>query len=114
MAQLIVRNIEDAVKDRLAERGRRHGRSMEEEVRGILRAAVREDTAARQSEGVAHAAAKLAGKRNQHGREVEMRDTFIAGICLSRKARLATRNMRDFFDAGLSLIDPWKEGAKRP
>jgi plasmid stability protein len=42
MAQLIVRNIEDEVKDRLAQRARRHGHSMEEEVRDILRNAVRE------------------------------------------------------------------------
>jgi plasmid stability protein len=42
MAQLIVRNIEDDVKQRLAERARRHGRSMEQEVRDILRNAVRD------------------------------------------------------------------------
>lgn len=40
MAQLIVRNIEDEVKQRLAERARRHGHSMEQEVRTILRDAV--------------------------------------------------------------------------
>ena len=40
MAQLIVRNIEDEVRDRLREFARRHGRSMEEEIRDILRAAV--------------------------------------------------------------------------
>lgn len=43
MAQLIVRNIEDDVKQRLAQRARRHGHSMEEEVRTILREAVGED-----------------------------------------------------------------------
>jgi antitoxin FitA len=43
MAQLIVRNIEDEVKDRLVQRARRHGHSMEEEVRTILRDAVQED-----------------------------------------------------------------------
>jgi plasmid stability protein len=40
MAQLVVRNIENEVKARLQSRARRHGRSMEEEVRDILRAAV--------------------------------------------------------------------------
>jgi antitoxin FitA len=39
MAQLVVRNIEDTVKARLQRRARRNGRSMEEEVRDILRAA---------------------------------------------------------------------------
>jgi len=46
MAQLIVRNIEDDVKDRLVQRARRHGHSMEEEVRDILRNAVREPSQA--------------------------------------------------------------------
>ncbi len=40
MAQLIVRNIETDVKERLAQRARAHGHSMEEEVRRILRDAV--------------------------------------------------------------------------
>lgn len=43
MAQLIVRNIEDEVKERLVARARRHGHSMEQEVRLILRNAVREE-----------------------------------------------------------------------
>ncbi len=45
MGQLVVRNIENAVKTRLQRRAQRHGRSMEEEVRDILRSAVSaEDT----------------------------------------------------------------------
>lgn len=45
MGQLIVRNLENAVKTRLRRRAQRHGRSMEEEVRDILRSAVSaEDT----------------------------------------------------------------------
>ena len=42
MAQFVVRNIEDAVKTGLQRRARRNGRSMEEEVRDILRNAVHE------------------------------------------------------------------------
>jgi antitoxin FitA len=42
MAQFVVRNLENAVKVRLQRRARRHGRSMEEEVRDILRNAVNE------------------------------------------------------------------------
>jgi plasmid stability protein len=45
MAQLIVRNLEDEVKARLQLRARRHGRSTEEEVREILRNAVRDEGA---------------------------------------------------------------------
>jgi len=43
MAQLVVRNIENVVKTRLQRRARRNGRSMEEEVRDILRNAVNRD-----------------------------------------------------------------------
>ena len=47
MAQLLVRNLEDAVKARLQRRARRHGHSTEEEVREILRNAVRDEAAPR-------------------------------------------------------------------
>jgi plasmid stability protein len=43
MAQFIVRHLEDDVKARLKRRAERHGRSMEEEVRHILRNTVREE-----------------------------------------------------------------------
>ena len=45
MAQLLVRNLENGVKTRLQRRAQRNGRSMEEEVRDILRAAVHEENA---------------------------------------------------------------------
>lgn len=37
MASLVIRNIDDALKNRLRQRASRHGRSMEEELREILR-----------------------------------------------------------------------------
>ncbi len=40
MAQVIVRNLEDDVRDKLREMAQRQGRSMEETVRDILRNAV--------------------------------------------------------------------------
>jgi plasmid stability protein len=43
MAQLVVRNVEEAVKTRLQRQARRNGRSMEAEVRDILRAAVKDE-----------------------------------------------------------------------
>ena len=43
MVQLVVRQIEEEVKMRLKRRAASHGRSMEEEVRHILRNAVKED-----------------------------------------------------------------------
>ena len=43
MAQLVVRNLDDDVKEKLQRRARKHGRSTEEEVRSILRDAVRNE-----------------------------------------------------------------------
>jgi len=40
MAQLLVRGIEEAIKEKIRQRALRHGLSLEEEVRSILRAAV--------------------------------------------------------------------------
>jgi antitoxin FitA len=43
MAQLIVRNLDDAVKRKLKKRAEKHGHSMEEEVRDILRDALKDE-----------------------------------------------------------------------
>jgi antitoxin FitA len=43
LAQFVVRNLEEEVKARLQRRASRHGRSMEEEVRDILRDALKEE-----------------------------------------------------------------------
>ena len=43
MAQVVVRHLEDDVKERLKRRAKRHGRSMEDEVRHILRTAAKEE-----------------------------------------------------------------------
>lgn len=51
MAQLIVRNLEEDIKARLQRRARKHGRSTEEEVRTILRNAVRDESGAREPLG---------------------------------------------------------------
>jgi antitoxin FitA len=42
MAQFVVRDLEEEVKVRLKRRAEHHGRSMEEEIRHILRNAVKE------------------------------------------------------------------------
>jgi predicted nucleic acid-binding protein len=36
-----------------------------------------------------------------------MRDTLIAGIVTSRRAKLATRNVKHFHDLEVSVVDPW-------
>ena len=56
MAQLVVRNLEDSVKKRLQRRAAKNGRSMEEEVRDILRNAAKEESAPSEGLGTAIAA----------------------------------------------------------
>jgi plasmid stability protein len=51
MAQLVVRNIESAVKAKLQRRAKRNGRSMEEEVREILRDATKSEGSRRKGLG---------------------------------------------------------------
>ena len=60
MAQLLVRNLENTVKARLQRRARRHGHSTEEEVRDILRNAVKGEDGAREPLGL-RLAARFAG-----------------------------------------------------
>ena len=54
-------------------------------------------------------AAELAAERKARGRPVDMRDTFIAGVALARRAVLATRNTRHFDDLRVTVVDPWVE-----
>ncbi|HEY4856202.1 MAG TPA: Arc family DNA-binding protein [Xanthobacteraceae bacterium] len=51
MAQVIVRNLEDTVKRKLQRRAARHGHSMEQEIRDILRDAVKEEGRSRKGLG---------------------------------------------------------------
>ena len=46
MAQILIRQLDDDVKMKLQRRARQHGRSTEEEVREILRNAVRDEARA--------------------------------------------------------------------
>ncbi|MBU6993905.1 type II toxin-antitoxin system VapC family toxin [Ferrovum myxofaciens] len=57
----------------------------------------------------ARRAALLAAQRKERGRPVDMRDTFIAGISLARRATLATRNLRHFDDLSITVVNPWAE-----
>jgi hypothetical protein len=57
----------------------------------------------------ADAAGTIAASRQRAGRTVEIRDVQIAGIASSRKATLATRNVRHFEGLGVRLVNPWKK-----
>nr|WP_299240685.1 type II toxin-antitoxin system VapC family toxin [uncultured Halomonas sp.] len=44
------------------------------------------------------------------GRGVHMADAQIAAICLQHQATLATRNVKDFENLGVNIINPWEIG----
>lgn len=50
---------------------------------------------------------EIAAVREQQGRPITMADAQIAAICRRFAACLATRNTKDFVDAGIALRDPW-------
>ncbi len=52
-------------------------------------------------------AATLAADRKARGQPVDMRDTFIAGIAMARRASIATRNTRHFDGLTVPVINPW-------
>ena len=69
MAQLVVRNLEQSVKTKLQRRAKRHGRSMEEEVREILRDAAKEDGPVRKGLGT-RIASRFRGIGLKEGEEI--------------------------------------------
>jgi hypothetical protein len=52
--------------------------------------------------------ARIAAARRLAGRPISQSDAQIAAIAASRGAALATRNVADFGDCGINVIDPWK------
>jgi predicted nucleic acid-binding protein len=55
--------------------------------------------------------ALVVSRRDVLGRPIEGFDAQIAAICRVNGAALATRNLADFRDTGIAVIDPWQAGA---
>ena len=55
----------------------------------------------------ARAYAQIAAARRAAGRPVSQPDSQIAAIAHSHGMAVATRNIRDFEDMGIALINPW-------
>ena len=55
----------------------------------------------------ARAYAEIAARCRAAGRPVAQADGQIAAIARSRGMALATRNVRDFEEMGINLLDPW-------
>ena len=57
--------------------------------------------------GAARAFSKIGAHRRALGRPISHADAQIAAIAQVRGAKLATRNVADFADCGLDVVDPW-------
>ncbi len=55
----------------------------------------------------AHAYAAISSGRRKAGHPISQFDALIAAIARSRGAAVATRNVADFADCGVPVIDPW-------
>ena len=55
----------------------------------------------------ADAYAEIAASRRAAGKPISQFDAMIAAIARSRGASVATRNVRDFNDCGVQIMDPW-------
>lgn len=49
----------------------------------------------------------IAAARERAGHPIGIADAQIAAICAVHNAVLATRNVRDFLNTGIEIIDPW-------
>jgi toxin FitB len=54
--------------------------------------------------------AVIVAHRDRVGLPIEGFDAQIAAICHARGAALATRNVEDFQETGIDVIDPWQPG----
>jgi predicted nucleic acid-binding protein len=50
---------------------------------------------------------KIAAGRRARGKPISHADAQIAAIARVRRATLATRNIEDFEDCGVDVVDPW-------
>jgi predicted nucleic acid-binding protein len=51
---------------------------------------------------------QITARRERLGLPIGSFDAQIAAICRTRNAALATRNVRDFQETGIDIIDPWR------
>ena len=52
--------------------------------------------------------AQIAAQRRRLGRPISQFDAQIAAIARSVRSPVATRNVSDFEDCGVDVLDPWK------
>ncbi len=51
--------------------------------------------------------AQIASNRKRMGKPISQSDAQIAAICLANGAQIATRNVDDFINCQINIINPW-------
>jgi predicted nucleic acid-binding protein len=59
-------------------------------------------------EMAAHEYAVLIAQRRRQGRPLPLFDAQIAAIARAHGATVATRNVKDFADCGIDIVNPWQ------
>jgi len=54
---------------------------------------------------------RLAAELQPRGRQLAITDGLIAATAIVHGMSVMTRNVQDFVDTGVTLIDPWQDGA---
>lgn len=85
----------------------RRGRELREKVDGLLTEEFGDKILPFDALAATHYADIVAG-RERTGIQISMADGQIAAICRNWNAGLATRNIGDFVDTGIELINPWE------
>jgi predicted nucleic acid-binding protein len=52
---------------------------------------------------------RIASSRRTNGRPISQSDAQIAAIAKTRRARVATRDVKGFEQCGVDVVDPWKD-----
>ncbi len=60
-------------------------------------------------EAASRITASLMARRKQSGITIDLRDSMIAGTALSRRAVLATRNVKHFADVAIQIVNPFEK-----
>ena len=51
--------------------------------------------------------ARIRGDRNRAGRPISINDAMIAAIARTQSGTVATRNVADFEQCGIAIVNPW-------
>jgi toxin FitB len=84
----------------------RNREKLADEARGMFEKDFDGRVLAFDSAAAEHYAGIVAGRR-QRGREAKPLDAQIAAIARAQSMAVATRNVKDFEDCGIDLINPW-------